>query len=431
MAAPKLKINLIFRSSGPYKPDATGMSNAFYSVSVTGMGNEYCISPFMLRNGDLEKGEVIGTAEYAISAKDKLKEIRIAAADYFTSLANAGTIPTPVQMCAFLRSFANKNGGLMLTAVVADYITMQNEIKAWRMDPNGKPGSAERLFRSSVKKFQEYLKERHRAEDYPIQSIDVNMLTQFEIFMRKKEMAQGTVANYIIAMMALFKFLVVQGYLKMNPFLQYDTNRLSVMAEGNAQDLDRKISKADVIKLKTTKLDDPELERYRRIACVQLCTGMAWVDLHLIGDKIFEHMTINLSGMPAIIYNRHKNSSLCIVPIDDELDKVIKDLNYNINPGSYKVYCARLTSIFNKLAITVNGKSHQDKFSHALRHVFGNEMLEKGYPMESISRMMGHKGIKMTENIYAKVNGEKIASDYHKVRQAEAREEKQKMQLSS
>jgi site-specific recombinase XerD len=433
MAAHKVKVNLIFRGAGSINKtniDQTGMWNAFYSVSVTGMGNEYCMSPFMLRHGDLEKGEVIGTADYAIAARDRLKEIRIAVVDHFTAHANGGTIMTPVQVCSFLRSFSTKNSGMMLTAVATDYIQTQIDLKAWKPAPNNTAGSSERLFRSAVKKFQEYLKEKHRSEDYPIQGIDLNMLTQFEIFMRKKGMAESSTANYIIVFMAFFKFMVTQGYLKVNPFLQYDTNRLSAMAEGNASDLDRKISKADVIKLKTTVIhDDPTLERYRKIACVQMCTGMAWIDLHLVGDNIHSCMTINLSGMPAIIYNRHKNSNLCIVPIDDELEKFIKDLNYNVNPGSYKVYCAKLVSLFKRLAITVGGKERSNKFSHALRHVFGNEMLEKGYTMESVSRMMGHKGVKMTEKTYAKINGDKIASDYSKIKSAQIRE--QKMQISS
>lgn len=48
---------------------------------------------------------------------------------------------------------------------------------------------------------------------------------------------------------------------------------------------------------------------------------------------------------------------------------------------------------------------------HVGRHVFASELcLSQGVPIESVSRMMGHKNIQTTQR-YARVNNEKIGND--------------------
>ena len=47
---------------------------------------------------------------------------------------------------------------------------------------------------------------------------------------------------------------------------------------------------------------------------------------------------------------------------------------------------------------------------HGARHTFGTLFLTEGVPLESVSKMMGHKNIKTTQ-IYAKITNEKISKD--------------------
>ena len=47
---------------------------------------------------------------------------------------------------------------------------------------------------------------------------------------------------------------------------------------------------------------------------------------------------------------------------------------------------------------------------HWARHTFGTLFLTEGVPLESVSKMMGHKNLKTTQ-IYAKITNEKISKD--------------------
>jgi site-specific recombinase XerD len=47
---------------------------------------------------------------------------------------------------------------------------------------------------------------------------------------------------------------------------------------------------------------------------------------------------------------------------------------------------------------------------HTARHTFGTMFLTEGVPLESLSKMMGHKNISTTQ-IYAKITSQKISKD--------------------
>ena len=51
---------------------------------------------------------------------------------------------------------------------------------------------------------------------------------------------------------------------------------------------------------------------------------------------------------------------------------------------------------------------------HWARHTFGTLFLTEGVPLESVSKMMGHKNLKTTQ-IYAKITNEKISQDLEKI----------------
>ena len=47
---------------------------------------------------------------------------------------------------------------------------------------------------------------------------------------------------------------------------------------------------------------------------------------------------------------------------------------------------------------------------HTARHTFATMFLTEGVPLESLSKMMGHKNISTTQ-IYAKITSQKISKD--------------------
>jgi site-specific recombinase XerD len=56
-------------------------------------------------------------------------------------------------------------------------------------------------------------------------------------------------------------------------------------------------------------------------------------------------------------------------------------------------------------------KINQDLYFHLARHTFATTVtLSNGIPLETVSRMLGHSNIQMTQR-YAKISGYKIKED--------------------
>jgi integrase len=82
-----------------------------------------------------------------------------------------------------------------------------------------------------------------------------------------------------------------------------------------------------------------------------------------------------------------------------------------IFPVPTNMTCNRYLKKMGNLLPCLSGK----KMSfHLARHTFGTLFLSEGVPLESLSKMMGHKNIATTQ-IYAKILNEKVGKDMEKV----------------
>ncbi|MCK5699929.1 MAG: tyrosine-type recombinase/integrase, partial [Cyclobacteriaceae bacterium] len=157
-----------------------------------------------------------------------------------------------------------------------------------------------------------------------------------------------------------------------------------------------------------------KLDYYRNMFLFQLNTGLAWVDMmnfdpdiHIIID-IDKAKWIRLRRIKTIKTNRYSE-----IPLSQETERLIKYFRTHqksdslINEFSYIHYLYKLKKLSKTLEIA-------PLTSHMARHTFGVRMLESGLSMESVSHMMGHASITMTESIYAKVTKRKLKLDLEK-----------------
>lgn len=106
-----------------------------------------------------------------------------------------------------------------------------------------------------------------------------------------------------------------------------------------------------------------------------------------------------------LVYQRQKTRKTkrkCRVPIMPITRELIYKHKWPIKIAKRTIEwnCARLSKLINKKIST-----------HTGRHSFGVIMLQFGFSMESVCKMMGHASILTTERIYAKVTKEKIEAE--------------------
>jgi site-specific recombinase XerD len=149
-----------------------------------------------------------------------------------------------------------------------------------------------------------------------------------------------------------------------------------------------------------------KIVRQMRDVFLLMCyTGMAVSDMAKF-DRSWIFPSTNPKFKFWLKYKRKKTEALCMVPLIDEAMAVIDRWEWPI-PGEVRMikhYCTMLTKI---TGIHLN--------PHLARKTCGSLWLEKGMPSESVSRILGHMSISMTQRYYSKITANKIEQDFNRI----------------
>ena len=163
----------------------------------------------------------------------------------------------------------------------------------------------------------------------------------------------------------------------------------------------------DAIYVTVEASDAQQAKIHAFIQCMRW-SGLAMLDALKLKRENLQHDTGK--GMYRIVTNRTKTGTHVSVPIpQDVAQELLAMLNGNPEyifwtgngfPESYaknwaKRYIKRLFD-----AAKINGDGYMK--SHRLRDTFAVDLLEKGVPLEEVSKLLGHESIRTTEKSYAK-----------------------------
>jgi integrase/recombinase XerD len=175
-----------------------------------------------------------------------------------------------------------------------------------------------------------------------------------------------------------------------------------------------KVDEPETLPLTSTEYDKllavsslfPDPVRQRRVrALFQL---MRWSGLAVRDALTLRKSAIQLSpnGHYKVVISRTKTGTHVSVPLPP---KVAEEILASPNDGQYVFWdgSSDIVKTWTKYFIAPSFKaaditSHGHMVSHRLRDTFAVDLLEKGVPMEEVSRLLGHTSIRTTEKRYAK-----------------------------
>jgi site-specific recombinase XerD len=261
-----------------------------------------------------------------------------------------------------------------------------------------------RHYRVSRKKLAEFINSKLRKKEIPITSVDYNFLNQFDMFLKSKYgVHQNTAWNYHKHIKRVMNLAVSMGYLDKSPYNQFKTK----LEQANRDFL----TKDELRKLETKEIDLDRLSIVRDIFVFACYTGLAYSDISKLST---EHIQIRNDGNQWIIINRTKTKAQCSIPLFPNAIEILERYsNYpesllkgrvlpvasNQKLNSYLKELANICGINKKLTM------------HMARHTFATTVtLSNGVPIETVSKILGHKSLKITQ-IYARVLENKISED--------------------
>lgn len=260
----------------------------------------------------------------------------------------------------------------------------------------------------SYNHLQEFVQKKCGQEDITLRSLDQAFYDAFDLFLRTEHrLQQKSVHEHLYRLKKMTVRAVDQGTLRRDPYCNLHPELPKRKS--------RHLKLDDLKRLLAEQVADSELQRVRDWFIFSTFTGLAYADLKQLSQR---HLSQDEDGVRWIHIRRQKTDTESVIRLLDVPMRIIEKYRHERTDARLLPVCSyrKLQRLIRKLG-EVYGI---DLTFHQARHNFGTHItLSLGVPMETVSRMMGHKRL-VTTQIYAHVTDKKVDEDTKQLRQLSA-----------
>ena len=250
----------------------------------------------------------------------------------------------------------------------------------------------------------EFIQKKYKVSDLAFSQLTENFIHEFQqYFLGECGFQESSFYNVATHLKTVCRLAYREG---VADILLFDKVKIS---KGNKK-LPKALDRGEFEKLKTLHFEDleEEMETARDIFLFACYTGAAYCDLMEL-DK--SHLVRDDEGSLWLKFNRQKTSVPCRVKLLPEairlMEKLHSDERETLLPFmGYATYQSYLKALRLRAGISFPFTTH------TARHTFATLItLEQGVPIETVSKMLGHSNVSMTER-YAKVTPQKLFEEF-------------------
>lgn len=365
-----------------------GEAPVYLRITVDGLRAEMAVKRSVLSsNWDEKKGRAKQTSTYNRALNQYLESIRHNLYSIQKDLEDENKIVTAELL---------KNRYLGNDTLDISFVNLYTEHNQKLIDLIGKGVAKATITRheTSMKHFVNFLQHKYKKDDILLRDITANMITEYEHYLRTvRNCANNTTIKYIKNVNKIFNLAQQKDFIKKNPIsgMKFKTEEVNkdFLQENELKTLLKK------------EFVSERLNQIRDVFVFCCFTGLAFVDIKQLRKDDF--ITDN-EGNILIRKQRQKTGVWYMVPLlpvaKQILDKYLKVKLPNGQllpvPSNQKMN-AYLKEIADICGIKKN------LTTHVARHTFATTVtLANNISIESVSKMLGHTDIKMTQH-YAKV----------------------------
>ena len=252
---------------------------------------------------------------------------------------------------------------------------------------------------------QEFIQKKYKVSDLAFSQLTENFIHEFQqYFLGECGFQESSFYNVATHLKTVCRLAYREG---LADILLFDKVKIS---KGNKK-LPKALDRRAFEKLKTLQFEDleEEMETARDIFLFACYTGAAYCDLMELDNS---HLVRDDEGSLWLKFNRHKTGVPCRVKLLPEairlMEKLHSDERETLLPFmGYATYQSYLKALRLRAGISFPFTTH------TARHTFATLItLEQGVPIETVSKMLGHSNVSMTER-YAKVTPQKLFEEFN------------------
>ena len=393
----KTKITLHFYAKST-KANANGLLPIYVRLTVDGKRLEFSTKKFVEKSKwSSELSKMKGTTDEARSINSYLDLMKSKVLDAQMELLHRNEALS-------IENFKNKLLGneerqRMLVPIFQDH---NNKIKEL-VGKEYAPGTLER-YTTSLKHTLEFMQWKYNVSDIDISKIDHAFITEYEFWLRSvRNCANNTAVKYIKNFNKIIKICLANDWLDKNPFANY---------KSKVKEVERVyLSEEEVQAIIEKEFKTERLSLVRDIFVFSCFTGLAYIDVKNLTKS---HISFGIDGEKWIFTHRQKTESASKIPIlpvtQIIIDKYENHPQCNNQEKLLPILSNQKMNTYLKEIAAVCEIEKELTF-HIARHTFATTVtLTNGVPIESVSKMLGHKNLRTTQH-YAKVLDRKVSDD--------------------
>lgn len=341
---------------------------------------------------DLKFGRVSGKADEALKINLKLDEVRTRLQSLYDELIKHDNFVTADKLKNTFLGFDVTEETLLsfYKKFLKDFTKMYEK--------GTRALSTLKSYRLVYNHLRNFISYKYKRKDITFRELTEEFINDFDYYLR---INIGIVLTYILPLKKMTSMAVDQELIYKDPFRNFHITM---------QETDRGyLVREEIEKLIAYEPKNKRIELTRDMFVFSCFTGFAFVDVQQLKKT---HIQTFFNGNMWIIKRRQKTNTASNVRLLEVAQNIIKKYE-GLTKDDYlfpRICNATCNTHLKTIMADCGSVKHKPISFHWARHTFGTLFVTEGIPLESVSKMMGHKDLRTTQ-IYAKITNNKISKD--------------------
>jgi hypothetical protein len=264
-------------------------------------------------------------------------------------------------------------------------------------------GTHER-YATALNHTKEFIEYKYNVSDFSIKQVNHEFITEYEYFLKSvRKCSHNTAIKYLTNFKKIMRICLGNGWIDKDPFINY---------RFHLHEVEREIlHEHEIQAIADKEFSTLRLDQVRDVFLFCCFTGLAYSDVKKLTR---DHVIIGIDGERWIKLNRTKTDTRSSIPILPSAQAILdKYANHPKCCAEKKLLPVNSNQKMNDYLKEIAAVCEIEKniTFHIARHSFATTVtLQNDVPIESVSKMLGHKSIRTTQH-YAKVLDKKVSND--------------------
>jgi len=255
----------------------------------------------------------------------------------------------------------------------------------------------------------EFMQWKFGISDIDINKLNHEFITDFNFYLRTiKNCNNNSAVKYIKNFRKIIRICISNGWLNKDPFINFKAKVIEVERTF--------LSEEELEALHDKEFEMDRLNQVKDVFLFSCYTGLAYIDAK---NLTANNLVLGIDGNKWIHTHRKKTDTPSHIPLLPPALEIIEKYKQDPKSISNSVLLPvlsnqKMNAYLKEIAICCEIK--KELTFHIARHTFATTVtLSNNVPIESVSKMLGHKNLRTTQH-YAKILDKKVGHDMDSLR---------------